>query len=232
MPLNARIGWNEQHIVCVYTNIKITTRILPLLLQTLSYCYTVNSSQDTLGLSLFNYQRIDAVSRTRNRMDMEQSDHSKSREHDTHTGNMALTATLHCLLGCSIGELIGVTIGTQFSFAPHQTVILAAILSFTSGYSFSTWPLIKAKLSFIKALQLVFAADTVSILTMTIADNIIMLTVPGAMDKNLTHPVYWVSRILSLTAAFIAAYPVNTYLLKRGKGHAITHGYHEDGEKY
>lgn len=140
---------------------------------------------------------------------------------------MALSATLHCLTGCAIGEIIGVTIGTQFDFASHQTVLLAAVLSFISGYSFSTLPLVKARLSFMKALRLVFAADTVSILTMTIADNIVMLTVPGAMDKNLTHPVYWVSRIVSLTAAFVAAYPVNAYLLRHGKGHALTHEYHE-----
>ncbi|HEU0266887.1 MAG TPA: DUF4396 domain-containing protein, partial [Candidatus Saccharimonadaceae bacterium] len=83
---------------------------------------------------------------------------------------------------------------------------------------------------FRKALSLVFAADTLSILTMTIVDNIIMLTVPGAMDKNLLHPVYWLSRVLALSAAFIVAYPVNAYLLRRGKGHAITHGYHEHHE--
>lgn len=140
--------------------------------------------------------------------------------------NMAAKATLHCLAGCAIGEIIGVTIGTHVGFAPHQTVILAAILSFISGYTVSTWPLLKAKLSFFKALRLVFAADTVSILTMTIADNLLILLIPGAMDKNLTHPVYWISRVLSLTAAFIAAYPVNVYLLKRNKGHALTHEYH------
>lgn len=146
--------------------------------------------------------------------------------HDHKQKNMAASATLHCLTGCAIGEIIGVTIGTHVGFVPHQTVILAAILSFISGYTFSTWPLLKAKLSFFKALRLVFAADTVSILTMTVADNLIILLIPGAMDKNLSHPVYWVSRVLSLTAAFIAAYPVNAYLLKKGKGHALTHEFH------
>lgn len=146
--------------------------------------------------------------------------------------NMALSATLHCLAGCATGEMIGVTIGTHSGFAPHQTVILASILSFISGYSVSTWPLIKAKLSFIKAFKLVFAADTVSILTMTIADNLIMLLIPGAMNKNLAHPVYWLSRIISLSAAFVVAYPVNAYLLKRGKGHALTHAYHGQNEHH
>lgn len=139
---------------------------------------------------------------------------------------MAVSATLHCLTGCAIGELIGVTIGTAASFASRDTVILAAILSFISGYSVSTWPIMKAGAAFSKALRLVFAADTVSILTMTIADNIIMLTVPGAMHKDLGNPIYWLSRIISLSCAFIAAYPVNLYLLNRGKGHALTHAYH------
>lgn len=155
----------------------------------------------------------------------------KHHEHRNHhakpTKNMAASATLHCLTGCAIGEIIGVTIGTHAGFAAHQTVLLAAILSFISGYSVSTWPLVKSGLVFLKALRLVFAADTVSILTMTIADNLIMLLVPGAMDKDLSHPVYWISRVLSLSTAFIAAYPVNLYLLKKGKGHALTHQYHD-----
>lgn len=158
---------------------------------------------------------------------MEQHTSHQHHEANSHSKkNMAASATLHCLTGCAIGEIIGVTIGTHVGFAAHQTIILAAILSFISGYTVSTWPLLKAKLSFYQALRLVFAADTVSILTMTIADNLLILLIPGAMDKNLSHPVYWVSRVLSLTAAFIAAYPVNAYLLKKGKGHALTHEYH------
>lgn len=136
---------------------------------------------------------------------------------------MALSATLHCLIGCAIGEMIGVTIGTHAGFAPHQTVLLAAILSFISGYTTSTVPLLRSGMKFWPALRLVFAADTLSILTMTVVDNIIMLTIPGAMDKDLTHPVYWVSRITSLAIAFVVAYPVNLYLLRKGKGHALTH---------
>jgi hypothetical protein len=84
----------------------------------------------------------------------------------------------------------------------------------------------RAGLSFVTALRTVLAADTVSILTMTITDNIIMLVVPGAMNKDLAHPIYWLSRSLSLTTAFIAAYPVNLWLLNRGKGHALSHQYH------
>lgn len=144
----------------------------------------------------------------------------------TSTKHMALAATLHCLAGCMIGEMLGVTIGTHAGFTPHATVILASVLAFTSGYTVSTIPLISAKLSFIKAFKLVFVADTLSILSMTIVDNVIMLVVPGAMNKDLTHPMYWTSRLLCMTAAFLVSYPVNLYLLHRGKGHALTHQYH------
>lgn len=154
------------------------------------------------------------------------NEHSHHNHEHQQPKNMALSATLHCLTGCAIGEMIGVTIGTHTGMAPHQTVILASILSFISGYTVSTWPLMRAKVPFWRALRLVFAADTLSILTMTIADNLLMLLIPGAMDKNLAHPVYWLSRVLSLSAAFCVAYPVNSYLLKRGKGHALTHEYH------
>ena len=111
--------------------------------------------------------------------------HHESHSHcntKTSTKRMALAATLHCLAGCMIGEMLGVTIGTHAGFTPHATVILASVLAFTSGYTVSTIPLISAKLSFIKAFKLVFAADTLSILSMTIVDNVIMLVVPGAMN--------------------------------------------------
>ena len=107
-------------------------------------------------------------------------------------------------------------------------VCIAIYFTFRSsgGYTVSTIPLISAKLSFIKAFKLVFAADTLSILSMTIVDNVVMLIVPGAMNKDLTHPMYWTSRLLCMTAAFLVSYPVNLYLLRRGKGHALTHQYH------
>jgi Domain of unknown function (DUF4396) len=146
--------------------------------------------------------------------------------HNRAVRKMAASATLHCLAGCAIGELTGVTIGTSLSFSPHITIIMAAILSFVSGYSVSTWPLVRSGSPFLKALRLVLAADTVSILTMTIVDNLLMLVIPGAFNKNLANPTYWLSRSISLTAAFVAAYPVNLYLLKRGKGHALMHHAH------
>lgn len=154
------------------------------------------------------------------------NEHGQHMHHHVTTNKMAASATLHCLLGCAIGEMIGVTIGTHLGFASHYTVLLASVLSFISGYSVSTWPLLRVGLPFRKAFRLVFAADTLSIFTMTVIDNLVMLLVPGAMEKDLTHPIYWASRALSLMAAFVVAFPVNIYLLKRGKGHALTHEYH------
>lgn len=151
------------------------------------------------------------------------------------TRTMAASATLHCLIGCAIGEMIGVTIGTHIGWPAQSTVLLAAVLSFVSGYTVSTWPLVRAGMKLWPAFRVVVAADTVSILTMTIVDNIIMLIVPGAMNKDLAHPIYWLSRIVSLTAAFVAAYPVNVYLLNRGKGHALTmahHGMHPQAQHH
>lgn len=144
------------------------------------------------------------------------------------TVKMAASATLHCLIGCAVGEMVGVTIGTHTGIGISNTVILASILSFVSGCVFSTVPIIRGGLKFLGALKLVFVADTISILAMTIADNISMLLIPGAYDKDLAHPVYWLSRLISLCVAFIVAWPVNYYLLTKGKGHALTHQYHMD----
>lgn len=143
------------------------------------------------------------------------------------TSRMAASATLHCLLGCAIGEMVGVTIGTHTGIGVSNTLVLASGLSFVSGYTFSTVPIVRAGQKFWAALKLVLVADTVSILTMTIADNICMVLIPGAFEKDLSHPIYWLSRIISLSVAFIAAWPVNYYLLSKGKGHALTHQFHD-----
>ena len=132
-------------------------------------------------------------------------------------------ATLHCLLGCIVGEMIGVTIGTHLGWQPHMTITLAVILSFVSGYAFSTWPLLQHGMQFWPALKLVLLADTFSILAMTIADNSLMLLIPGAMDKDLANPMYWISRGSAVIIAFVVAYPVNKAQIARGRGHALTH---------
>lgn len=146
------------------------------------------------------------------------------------TLRMAASATLHCLIGCAVGELVGVTIGTHTGIGMTHTVILAIILSFISGYTFSVIPILRTGMKFWAGLKLIFAADTVSIVTMTVADNIMMLSIPGAFDKDLTHPVYWLSRGIAMSVAFLAAWPVNYYLLKKGKGHALTHHAHHSHE--
>ncbi len=142
--------------------------------------------------------------------------------------SMALSATLHCLTGCAIGEIVGLLIGTAFGLTALATTLLAIGLAFLFGYTLSTLPLLRAGLTFRKALGIVLAADTLSILTMEIVDNAVMLVIPGAMTAGLVNVVFWVSMMIALVAAFCAAYPVNRYLLQQGKGHALTHAYHHD----
>ncbi|WP_372736650.1 DUF4396 domain-containing protein [Nocardioides sp.] len=156
------------------------------------------------------------------------ADHSEHAGHDQHasTNAMAASATLHCLTGCAIGEILGLMIGTAIGLATLPTIALAIALAFLFGYALSTLPLLKTGLGFAAALSIVLAADTLSILTMEITDNAVMAIIPGAMDAGLVNPIYWVGMAIALSAAFVAAYPVNRYLLQRGKGHALTHEFH------
>jgi hypothetical protein len=139
---------------------------------------------------------------------------------------MAASATLHCLTGCAIGEIAGLMIGTAAGLSNPVTIALSIALAFLFGYSLSTLPLLKAGLGIGGALSVVLAADTLSILTMEIVDNAVMAVIPGAMEAGLVNVLFWVGMMIALTAAFIAAYPVNRFLLRRGKGHALTHHYH------
>lgn len=141
--------------------------------------------------------------------------------------SLAASATLHCLTGCAIGEILGLMIGTAAGLSTGVTIALAVALAFLFGYALSTLPLLSAGLGFFSALSLVFAADTLSIATMEIVDNAVMALIPGAMDSGLVNPIFWLGMMLALTAAFLAAYPVNRYLIARGKGHALTHADHE-----
>ena len=151
-------------------------------------------------------------------------------EHSGHdVGNlntMAVSATLHCLTGCAIGEIAGLMIGTAIGLGTGWTIVLAVGLAFLFGYILSTLPLLKAGLGVGAALSVVLAADTLSITTMEVVDNAVMALIPGAMDAGLVNPVFWVGMMIALTVAFFAAWPVNRYLLQRGKGHALTHQYH------
>lgn len=139
---------------------------------------------------------------------------------------MAASATLHCLLGCSIGEVLGLITGVTAGIQSWHTIIISIILAFIFGYTLSALPLLRHGMPASQAFKLVLAADTLSILTMEIVDNATMMVVPGAMNKGITHPIFWFSMVLALSLAFAAAYPVNHALLKRGKGHALTHEHH------
>ncbi len=157
--------------------------------------------------------------------------HADHQHHDEHhdmgsTNAMALAATLHCLTGCAIGEILGLMIGTAIGLGNVATIALAVALAFAFGYALSTLPLLRAGLGVGAALSVVLAADTLSIATMELVDNAVMAAIPGAMDAGLVNPTFWLSMMLALTVAFFAAWPVNRYLLARGKGHALTHGYH------
>jgi hypothetical protein len=159
--------------------------------------------------------------------------HQMHHSHEVHGGHdmpgtnaMAVSATLHCLTGCAIGEILGLMIGTAIGLSTGWTIALAVGLAFLFGYALSTLPLMKVGLGVGAALGIVFAADTLSILTMEVVDNLVMAVIPGAMDAGLVNPVFWIGMTLALTVAFFAALPVNRYLLQRGKGHALTHEYH------
>lgn len=155
-------------------------------------------------------------------------DHAGGDMGGRHT--MALSATLHCLTGCAIGEIAGLMIGTAIGLGTGWTIVLAVGLAFLFGYTLSTFPLLRAGLGLGASLSVVLAADTLSIATMEVVDNLVMALIPGAMEAGLVNSVFWVSMMIALTAAFLAAYPVNRYLLQRGRGHALTHGYHDASE--
>ena len=160
------------------------------------------------------------------------ADRHEGHEHGSHAvhegglGSMAASATLHCLTGCAIGEILGLLIGTAVGLGNGTTIALSIALAFLFGYTLSSLPLLRGGLALGTALRLVLAADTVSILTMELVDNLVMAVIPGAMNAGLVNTVFWVGMAISLVAAFAAAYPVNRWLLSRGKGHALTHEHH------
>lgn len=141
----------------------------------------------------------------------------------------AANATLHCLTGCAIGEVAGLVIGEVIGLASGATIALAILLAFIFGYTLSMIPLLQAGIGLSVALSTVLAADTLSIATMELVDNAVVALIPGAMEAGIVNPIFWFSLSLGLTIAFFAAYPVNKYLLKKGKGHALLHEYHQGG---
>jgi hypothetical protein len=151
-------------------------------------------------------------------------DHGASSKADLN--RTALSATIHCLTGCAIGEVLGLVIGTALSWGTGQTIILAIALAFLFGYALTMLPLLRSGLSFGTALGLALAADTASITIMEIVDNLIMLVIPGAMDAGLGTLLFWGSLAVSLLIAGAFAFPVNRWLISRGRGHAVVHSLH------
>jgi hypothetical protein len=137
--------------------------------------------------------------------------------------NIAVSATLHCLTGCAIGEIAGMAIGTAFGFSNAATVALSIALAFLFGYGLTSLPLLRAGLALSAVLPIALASDTFSIATMELVDNAVILAIPGAMDAGLGTLLFWGSLAFSLAVAFVAAVPVNRWLIGRGKGHAAVH---------
>ena len=151
----------------------------------------------------------------------------------SHTGHaetsltrLAVQATLHCLTGCAIGEILGMVIATALGLANLPSIVLAIVLAFTFGYALTLRPVLAAGIPFNRAIRLAFASDTVSITTMEIVDNAFILVVPGAMASGLGDSLFWWSLITSLVIAFFLTVPVNRWLIARGKGHAVIHELH------
>jgi|SRR5215207_543267 len=165
-------------------------------------------------------------------------DHTGSHSQQSHAGHtghaeqgqsltrQAISATVHCLTGCAIGEVLGMVIGTAFGLHNLATVVLSIVLAFFFGYSLTIRPVLKAGVTFRQALKIALAADTLSILTMEIVDNAIILAVPGAMDAGLASVLFWASLAVALAIAFVLTVPVNRWLIGRGRGHAVMHAYH------
>ena len=157
--------------------------------------------------------------------------HEHEHHHDHHDHKpspqqltkMAVSATLHCLTGCAIGEVLGMVLGTAWGWSNLATVVLSIALAFVFGYALSLRSVLKNGVPLRQAVRIVLLADTLSIATMELVDNTVMLVVPGAMDTHLGDPLFWGTLVLSLAIAFVVTVPVNRWLIARGKGHAVIH---------
>ncbi|MFC0111644.1 DUF4396 domain-containing protein [Kibdelosporangium aridum] len=154
---------------------------------------------------------------------------SEAHEHHGHAGvtwSTAASATLHCLTGCAIGEVLGMVIGTWLGLPNVATIALAVALAFVFGYALTMRGVLKAGLSLKQAFKVALAADTVSIAVMEIVDNAVMIGVPGAMDAGLANPLFWGALAFALVVAFVITLPVNKWMIGRGRGHAVVHAHH------
>lgn len=139
---------------------------------------------------------------------------------------LAASATTHCLTGCAIGEVLGLVIGTALGWGTVATIALAIVLAFFFGYLLTSIPLLRSGLSLREIVPIALAADTVSIAIMEFVDNAVILVIPGAMEAGLDSALFWGSLALALAVAWVFAYPVNRYMIARGRGHAVVHEHH------
>jgi Domain of unknown function (DUF4396) len=139
---------------------------------------------------------------------------------------LAFSATVHCLTGCAIGEVLGMIIGTALDWSDFATIALSIALAFFFGYTLTSLPLLRSGMAFGAVVPIALASDTVSITIMEIVDNAIILLIPGAIDATLSDVGFWASLAFALLVAGAAAYPANRWLLARGKGHAVVHQHH------
>ena len=162
-------------------------------------------------------------------------DHAHPGHHQAHAGlnhggeslnHTALVATLHCLSGCAIGEIAGLLIGSALGWSNGATIALAVALAFLSGFALTALPFLRRGYSVRSALRIALAADAASITIMEIVDNAIMLVIPGAMDAPIDSLHFWASMAFALAVAGVAAFPVNRWLIARGRGHALAHAHH------
>jgi hypothetical protein len=142
------------------------------------------------------------------------------------TNRLALSATVHCLTGCAIGEILGLVIATALGWSDLPSVVLAIVLAFTFGYALTIRPLIASGMPIRSAGRLAVASDTLSIATMEVVDTAIVLAIPRAMAAGILDSLFWASLTVALLIAALVAYPVNRWLIARGQGHSLVHGHH------
>lgn len=141
---------------------------------------------------------------------------------------IALIATLHCLSGCAIGEVAGMVIGTSLGWSMAATIALAVTLAFVTGFGLTMIPLMRGGMPLRRALSVAFAADFFSVAVMEIVDNAVMAVIPGAMHAGPGDLWFWTSMTVALAIAAVVAFPVNRWLIARGRGHAVVHAHHGD----
>ena len=152
--------------------------------------------------------------------------HAGERRTPASTRRLAASATTHCLTGCGIGEVLGLVLATWWGWGDAASIALAVALAFVFGYSLTLVPLVRAGIALGAAAGIALAADSLSITVMEIVDNAILLVIPGAMDAGLGSLLFWGSLAFALAVAWVAAFPVNYWLLTRGRGHALVHEHH------